>query len=83
MILFSFPAYDCYSNFCVLLQVLTLRLLRAVLPSWEPGRNKTQQKKLVDDLFYLLGVVLVICSSPFVKPLKPGQLLVTFMWMLN
>ena len=54
------------------LQVLTLRLLRAVLPSWEVGYNSQQQKKLVERLFRLLGEVLVLCSSPFIRPSKAG-----------
>ena len=55
------------------LQVLTLRLLRAVLPSWEAGYNEAQQEKLVESLFLLLGEVLVLCSSPFTKPTKKCQ----------
>lgn len=55
------------------MQVLTLRLLRAILPSWESGSNPQQQKKLVGDLFSLLGQVLVLCSSPFIKPQKLGS----------
>ena len=65
--------YTYHCKFPRSLQVLTLRLLRAVLPSWEAGYNRAQQERLVDKLFSLLGEVLVICSSPFVKPLKPGQ----------
>jgi E3 ubiquitin-protein ligase HERC2 len=49
-------------------QVLTLRLLRAILPAWEAGREEAQQEGLVDRLFRLLGRVLVLCSSPFIQP---------------
>lgn len=49
-------------------QVLTLRMLRAVLPSWEARVNTQQQERLIKDLFSLLGQVLVLCSSPFQKP---------------
>lgn len=51
---------------CHDLQVLTLRLLRTVLPSWESGANMKHQRRVVEDLFSLLGQVLVLCSSPFV-----------------
>lgn len=53
--------------------MLTLRLLRAVLPSWEAGYNVKQQEKLVESLFLLLGEVLVLCNSPFIKPSKIGK----------
>jgi len=43
-----------------------LRLLRTILPSWEGGANTKHQLKVVEDLFSLLGQVLVLCSSPFV-----------------
>ena len=46
-------------------QVLILRLLRSILPSWVEGENLATQKMLVDHLFGLLGQVLVLCSSPF------------------
>ena len=48
-------------------QVLTLRMLRAVLPSWEAGTNTKQQQMLIEEFFSLLGQVLVLCSSPFLK----------------
>jgi len=50
-----------------------LRLLRVVLPSWETGQNVKQQEQLVEQLFTLLGEVLVLCSSPFVRPTRTGQ----------
>lgn len=46
-------------------QVLILRLLRSILPSWVEGENFTTQKMLVEHLFGFLGQVLVLCSSPF------------------
>ena len=57
---------------CASPQVLTLRLLRAILPAWESGRDVEQQERLVDRLFRLLGRVLVLCSSPFIQPFRTG-----------
>ena len=55
-------------------QVLTLRMLRAVLPSWEAGSNTKQQQMLIEEFFSLLGQVLVLCSSPFLKQtMKMGE----------
>ena len=53
--------------------MLTLRLLRAVLPAWEAGHNEEEQEELVDRMFRLLGRVLVLCSSPFIQPYKTGR----------
>ena len=50
-----------------------LRLLRVVLPAWEMGQNLKQQEHLIGQLFTLLGEVLVLCSSPFVRPSRTGQ----------
>lgn len=48
------------------LQVLVLRLLRAILPSWDRHLNsQSQQQEVVQRLFLLLGQVLVLCNSPF------------------
>ena len=55
-----------------------LRLLRVVLPSWETGQNVKQQEQLVGQLFTLLGEVLVLCSSPFVRPTRTGKLHIQF-----
>ncbi len=55
-------------------QVLTLRMLRAVLPSWEEGTDTKQQQMLIEGFFSLLGQVLVLCSSPFLKQsMKMGE----------
>ena len=48
-----------------LLQVLILRLLRSILPSWETGENPEIQFEVVQHLFKVLGETLVLCSSPF------------------
>ena len=64
-----------YAVICCLFpcQVLTLRLLRAIAPSWKAGHNMADQKQLVDDLFCLLGEVLVLCNSPFLKPSSKSE----------
>ena len=63
----------CYIHMSTSLQVLMLRLLRVVLPAWEMGQNLKQQEHLIGQLFTLLGEVLVLCSSPFVRPSRTGQ----------
>ena len=47
------------------IQVLFLRFLRAVLPSWEAGGNTTIQEDMVESLFKLLGEMMIFCNSPF------------------
>lgn len=48
---------------CVCLQILALRLLQAVLPSWEKTERAQDMKFLVEKLFNFLGSLLSTCSS--------------------
>lgn len=48
---------------CVCLQILALRLLQAVLPSWEKMERAQDMKFLVEKLFNFLGSLLSTCSS--------------------
>ncbi|XP_070553640.1 E3 ubiquitin-protein ligase HERC2-like isoform X2 [Ptychodera flava] len=44
-------------------QVLALRVLRAVLPSWDICQQVTTMRHLVDELFSLLGSVMLSCAQ--------------------
>ena len=46
-----------------LLQILALRLLQAVLPSWDKTERCQDMKFLVEKLFCFLGSLLSTCSS--------------------
>lgn len=45
------------------LQILALRLLQAVLPSWDKTERSQDMKFLVEKLFGFLGSLLSTCSS--------------------
>uniref|UniRef100_A0A3B3QN49 E3 ubiquitin-protein ligase HERC2 n=1 Tax=Paramormyrops kingsleyae TaxID=1676925 RepID=A0A3B3QN49_9TELE len=53
-------------------QILALRLLQAVLPSWEKAERSPDMKLLVEKLFGFLGSLLSTCSSDL--PLLRGFL---------
>ena len=79
-VILCYPLLTCYpvlsfvtSVNLLFCQVLMLRLLRVVLPAWEIKQNVKQQERLIGQLFTLLGEVLVLCSSPFVRPSRTGQ----------
>ena len=57
----------CFHN----LQILALRLLRAVLPSWDVTKESCRMSEVVARLFALLGRVLMTChgSLPIQPPL--------------
>lgn len=65
------------SNAClvhrVCFQILALRLLQAVLPSWEKMERCQDMKFLVEKLFNFLGSLLSTCSSDL--PLLRGMLM--------
>ncbi|ESO89418.1 hypothetical protein LOTGIDRAFT_218809 [Lottia gigantea] len=44
-------------------QILTLRLLRTILPAWDRGMDTERVTSIVRRLFRLLGVVLTSCSA--------------------
>lgn len=48
---------------CVRRQILALRLLQAVLPSWEKTERAQDMRFLVEKLFNFLGSLLSTCSS--------------------
>ena len=45
------------------LQILVLRLLQTILPSWELPQDETYMCSLVDRLFHSLGEVLLSCAD--------------------
>ncbi|GAB1604494.1 E3 ubiquitin-protein ligase HERC2-like [Argonauta hians] len=47
----------------VVRQILALRLLKAVLPSWDGSTEASRMKDIVEKMFSLLGNVLLSCSS--------------------
>lgn len=50
--------------FIVSFQILTLRLLRSVLPAWTNPQDQTKTLELVImKLFILLGCIVVSCAS--------------------
>ena len=53
-------------------QILALRLLQAVLPSWDKTESSHDMKFLVEKLFNFLGSLLSTCSSDL--PLLRGML---------
>lgn len=65
------------SNAClvhrVCFQILALRLLQAVLPSWDKTERCQDMKFLVEKLFNFLGSLLSTCSSDL--PLLRGMLM--------
>lgn len=58
---------------CVCVQILALRLLQAVLPSWDKTERSQDMKFLVEKLFNFLGILLSTCSSDL--PLLRGTVL--------
>ncbi|KAK7097783.1 E3 ubiquitin-protein ligase HERC2-like isoform X3 [Littorina saxatilis] len=44
-------------------QILTLKLLRAVLPHWDASSEVSRVKEIIRNLFHLLGSVLTSCST--------------------
>jgi len=48
---------------CPRLQILALRLLQAVLPSWDRAERAADMAELVEKLFGFLGRLLSTCSS--------------------
>lgn len=60
---------------CVSLQILALRLLQAVLPSWEKTDRAQDMKFLVEKLFNFLGSLLSTCSSdlPLLRSATPNH----------
>ena len=54
-------------------QILALRLLAAVLPSWDKTERTHDMKFLVEKLFNFLGILLSTCSSDL--PLLRGKAL--------
>ena len=57
------------------LQILALRLLQAVLPSWDRLERSQDMKFLVEKLFDFLGSLLSTCSSdlPLLRGIAPGK----------
>ncbi len=55
------------------LQILALRLLQAVLPSWDKTERSQDMKFLVEKLFSFLGSLLSTCSSDL--PLLRGKMI--------
>lgn len=55
-------------------QILALRLLQAVLPSWDKTERSQDMKFLVEKLFGFLGSLLSTCSSDL--PLLRGAAMV-------
>lgn len=51
------------------LQILALRLLRAVLPSWDVTKESCRMSEVVARLFALLGRVLMTCHGSL--PIQP------------
>ena len=49
-------------------QILALRILQGVLPSWKKGSNVAKQEQLVVSLLQLLGKTLLLCHSPTMRP---------------
>ncbi|XP_052829652.1 E3 ubiquitin-protein ligase HERC2 isoform X3 [Octopus bimaculoides] len=47
----------------VVRQILALRLLKGVLPSWDSSLEASRMKDIVEKMFSLLGNVLLSCSS--------------------
>lgn len=56
-------------------QILALRLLQAVLPSWDKTERSQDMKFLVEKLFGFLGSLLSTCSSDL--PLLRGRVCFT------
>ncbi|KAL8607282.1 hypothetical protein ACOMHN_047613 [Nucella lapillus] len=44
-------------------QILTLKLLRAVLPHWDPSTDPSRLTEVIHSLFHLLGTVLTSCAT--------------------
>lgn len=57
-------------------QILALRLLQAVLPSWDKTERSQDMKFLVEKLFGFLGSLLSTCSSDL--PLLRGTVHLLF-----
>ncbi|XP_014679282.1 PREDICTED: LOW QUALITY PROTEIN: E3 ubiquitin-protein ligase HERC2-like, partial [Priapulus caudatus] len=55
-------------------QVLTLRLLRVLLPSWEASEEGARMGDLVEKLFHITGNILMSCASdPSLAPLDASR----------
>lgn len=56
-------------------QILALRLLQAVLPSWDKTERSQDMKFLVEKLFNFLGSLLITCSSdlPLLRGTAPSR----------
>ena len=48
-------------------QILALRVLRSILPSWKKGINVAEQEQMVESLLQLLGKTLLLCHSPTMR----------------
>lgn len=59
------PLFLCFHK----LQILALRLLRAVLPSWDVTKESCRMSEVVARLFALLGRVLMTCHGSL--PIQP------------
>lgn len=65
--------YNC--KFCFLNhQILALRLLRSVLPSWDANKESERMSDVVAKLFALLGQVLMTCHGSLPVQLSIGTL---------
>ena len=63
------------SKFCYLNhQILALRLLRSVLPSWDANKESERMSDVVAKLFALLGQVLMTCHGSLPVQLSIGTL---------
>lgn len=63
-----------FLSFTLCFQILALRLLQAVLPSWDKTERSQDMKFLVEKLFGFLGSLLSTCSSDL--PLLRGAAMV-------
>lgn len=59
----SAPQFGTKLHLVLCLQILALRLLQAVLPSWDKMERSQDMKFLVEKLFSFLGSLLSTCSS--------------------
>ena len=51
------------NSLCPLYQILTIKLLRTVLPSWDSTVEPARIQGIVDRLVNLLGSILVSCTA--------------------
>lgn len=57
---------------CMLMQILILKLMRAVLPAWDHYLDSSRVTEIAERLFSFLGTILIACATDMTL-ISPGD----------